>query len=113
MTHQALWDGTQRLLFDEENGVWIPMPVALEVFVPKVTRALAKLEEEMPEWTDAYQRVLALRTNGYDVDATLAWKANEARFGGGAGLASNGVVSFDATSVSCGSRVSPRSFAHL
>ena len=79
-SYQALLEGGRRTLWDEEGGCWIPMPVALEIYVPRVTAALAEMEKEMPQWRDAYQRVLALRECSYNVDRALEWKRQEQRF---------------------------------
>lgn len=66
-----------RMYYSEEQSEWAPMPVALEVMVPSVIKALQRFEAEIPSWSNVNEKVLALRENGYRVDDTIEWKKKE------------------------------------
>eukprot|EP00051_Salpingoeca_urceolata_P025200 m.448895 g.448895 ORF g.448895 m.448895 type:complete len:943 (+) comp20315_c14_seq55:137-2965(+) len=74
---ETSFEGGTRLFFDKEVGEWIPIPIALEKYVPSVVAGLVQLEEEFPTWRGGSEKIMALRSNSYDVRATAAWRRLE------------------------------------
>lgn len=66
-----------RFFFNEDVGEWVPIPLSLEIHVPRVVEELAMIADAIPSWKNKREQLLALRQNGYDVDATIEWKVAE------------------------------------
>lgn len=77
----SMEDG-QRLIFDDSSKEWVPMPVLLEVFVPTVARALEEIHQQVPDWSNAYEQVLALRLHRYNCEEVILWRLKDQHFVG-------------------------------
>jgi hypothetical protein len=75
--YEAQMENGMRMLYDEELGSWVPIPICLEVFIPAVTRALYAIDQELPGWSSVDEKVLALRAQRYNAQDTVAWKMTE------------------------------------
>lgn len=80
--YEASVENGQRMLFNDNTGEWVPIPVSLEIYVPEVTQALYDIEQRIPAWTNVVEKVLALRQHGYDVARVVEWKLGEMAFEG-------------------------------
>jgi hypothetical protein len=80
--YEAQLERGVRMLYDENTGNWITIPICLEIYVPEVTRALYKMGKELPNWTNLAEKVLSLRAAKYDTQKALAWKMTEMEFSG-------------------------------
>ena len=70
----------ERQMFDDKTGGWIPIPLAIEVYMPTVADAIKKMSEEVPGWNNIMEQIMALRFHGYSVASCVAWKREEVAF---------------------------------
>ena len=70
----------ERQMFDDKTGGWVPIPLAIEVYMPTVADAIRKMSEEVPGWNNPMEQIMALRFHGYSVASCVAWKREEVAF---------------------------------
>eukprot|EP00041_Stephanoeca_diplocostata_P034802 m.1204873 g.1204873 ORF g.1204873 m.1204873 type:complete len:1126 (+) comp24582_c0_seq2:344-3721(+) len=75
--YESLMEKGKRLIFDVDEGDWVPIPLTLDAYVPSVVRALATIQEEIPSWSSLQEKILALRQHGYNTKNTIMWKLRE------------------------------------
>ena len=80
--YEAQLEQGVRMLYDENTGDWIQIPICLEIYVPEVTRALYEMGKDLPNWTNLSEKVLSLRANRYNPQMAVAWKMTEMEFSG-------------------------------
>lgn len=71
--YEAILENGKRLYFDDDTNAWQPIPVGLELHVPAVAAALAKMRGRIPTHASIVEQVLALRLHKYEVHATIGW----------------------------------------
>ena len=69
-----------RFYFNEDAKEWAAIPVALELWVPRVIEQLAALKARFPSWRSRKEQLLALRQHHYELDDVIAWKEKEDEF---------------------------------
>eukprot|EP00037_Helgoeca_nana_P037025 m.14200 g.14200 ORF g.14200 m.14200 type:complete len:1137 (+) comp8308_c0_seq1:328-3738(+) len=74
---ESMVENGKRLYFGASSGEWVLMPLMLEICVPSVAKMLQQLADAHPGWKNVREKMMALRSNRYNVEDVAMWKFKE------------------------------------